>query len=749
MLASVDAERSSSSPVVLEDPAHLSVTGYKQTIADFLAKPHLLSTVTINTASVSNTLLWSTSILSALKANPVWMNKLAGSAQIKATAVVTVQVNASPYNAGALILHFIPNREHNVVAHSTRSTLMQKSQQPNMRIDIAEKKEISMEIPYVSPTEYCDIASGIYDWGTVFLSSWADFTTGTAAPSSCTATIWLSFIDVDIQNPVVPQGEVKKGQRGRVKPFDRKPPMPTEQEKGPVSKVLSAVSIMAGTLSTIPTLAPIAGPVSWFTNVASGVASAFGWSKPLNDNFGSRMVEGAHFGAPNCNGIDQSQPLSLFADNKVRVMSDLSGDGLDHMSINYLKSIPSYFTTFDLNYSDTVGLKRTIDLAPYVFGFGRNIGMNGASPVYAISVTPICLLGRLFSHWRGSVVLRFHIHKTQFHTGRIMFAFSPAAGAAPSIANTAYLHRAIVDLSLTNEACLTFPYLGVADYIETDTPIGSCHIYVINPLRGPDAVSSRVQVTVEVSGGPDLEFQVPRPIGDQPIVAQMGDSTSTEPSLCVPIGASTPGQDILGASQYTIGEHTTTLLQLLKRYAFCKFPGSAFPSGSFGVRLFPFTCFAHNLTGTTLTTQSVGGDYYSLFSSMFAYSRGGIRYRFVTSDANQMILTWLTYSNNKTYSVATNDPSLTIHGNMGIFAHRMASGGASVQVPHYGKTYARLNHLATPSSGYGPDSPNLNLVVTSTNGVSANNPNFLVQRAVADDFQFSYFIGIPDLVTGP
>lgn len=744
MLASTDAERMSAPSVIVEDPAHLSLSSYKQGIADFLAKPMLVNTITMNASTIVSTLLWSGSILTMLKSNPIWMNKLSGSAQIKAKAILTLQINASPYNAGALMLHFVPNYVHADKTHDTRKTLMQRSQQPNMRIDIATTKEITMEIPYVAPTEYCDLTTGLYDWGTAFIVCWSDFTTGSAAPTSCTGTIWLSFVDVDIQNAIVPQSQVKKGQRGRVKPFDSKAPTPSEQEKGPISKTLSAISVMSSTLSTIPLLAPVAGPVAWFTSVASGVASAFGWSKPLNDNYGSRMIEGAHFGAPNCNGIDQSQPLSLFSDNKVRIMSDLSGDGLDHMSINYIKSIPTFLDAFDLNYSDTPGIKRSVTLSPASFAYSRTVATVGATAIPAVSATPLWLLSRLYANYRGSIILRFHIHKTQFHTGRIMFAFSPVATTAPSLANTAYLHRAIMDLSLTNEACFTFPYLSNLDYLDTDSAIGTCYIYVVNPLRGPDAVSSRVQVSIEVFGGPDMEFQIPRPTSVMPIVAQMGgDATSTVPNLCSGIGAVIPNEEVQGASQYTIGEHSTSLLQLLKRYVCSRLPGSTFPGGALGLTIFPFSTTAYQNN----TPPVLGGDYLTLISSMFLYSRGGVRYRFATSESPLFSMYWLVAnSTNKGAIVSNLDLSSPTNANAGLFCHKFSSGGVAVQVPHYGRTYTRLNHLATPSGGYGPDSPGINLAISSTTGGVGTAPAaFIVTRAAADDFQLSYFIGVPDM----
>lgn len=733
--------KSATAPRV-EDPAQTATTGLHQDIADFLAKPCLVATFAFDNTKLINDVLYYNDIAVMLKNNPVWMNKLSGTGSIRATAVIELQVNASPFNAGGLLMHFLPNYADNIPFHTGRTSLVSKSQQPSIRLDINKAHSMAMDVPYVSNTTHYSLTGSSLDWGRFFVTVWSPFTTVATAPSSASVSVWLSFKDVDICNPIVPQGAVKKGQRGAIKPH------PTEQEKGPVSKILSAVSTLADSLSVIPMLTPITGPVSWFTNVAAGVATSFGWSKPIEDNFGSRVIQGPHFGVANCNGLDFSQPLGLFADNKVRVMSDLGSDGEDQMSINFLKAVPTYFDTFAYATSGAQALIKVITIAPKT-GYSFNaIGTAANKNVNVFRTTPLAMLGCIYRLYRGSICVRFRVYKTQFHAGRMVFAFSQSS-TAPTFAQTAYLHRAIIDIQEGNEFCFTIPYTYTSDYISTDQPLGYLYIYSLTDLRCPSTVANFVNISAEIFGGPDLEFQVPNGTDLAPITAQgAGDEDPEVSMLCGGIGNSTPSNLVSSASQYTIGEHSTSLLQLMKRYVrigFPSLPAAMIPSAGI-THINPFAISGAKFASNTYTSGPFAPDYYSLFASFYNFSRGGMRFRVSNTQSSGL---WCAFLNSNpttsTFVYEITDPQ-TSYSTMfrGTFYQPCADGGFSVQVPGYNKTYARLNrsHYAESDVTKATD---VNISLSLLGGTAGAPNSVIFSRAAADDFQLSYFIGIPDL----
>jgi len=725
-----------SKPIIIEDPATNGTLGIKQSIEDFLARPYLAATPTLTTSNVANDVLWSNDIWTMLLANPVWSPKLSGFGMISATAVITIQVNASAFNAGGLLVHFIPNFAQNSASHTGRANLISKSQQPGVIMNVAVTKELIFDIPFISPCKKVHLQENQMDWGRVYISVFSPFTSGAASPISAPISVWLSFKDVVLSNPVIANGNVRPGQRGRIKAS--KIPHPTEQEKGPISKTLSAVSTMAATLASIPTLTAIAGPVSWFTNVAAGVATAFGWSKPLNDNFGSRCINGQHFGASNCNGVDNSLPLGLFADNKLRVMTDLGGTNQDEMSINYIKGIWSYFDFFQLKTTDVPGLLYSRTLSPASFSATR--AGNPSLTIY--QHTTISFLARLYKYWRGGIEIKFRIFKTGLHTGRFIVAYAPTyANITPTLAQTASLHRVIVDITETNEICFVLPYAALSDYLLNTQNWGKFYVYSLNPLRGPDSVSSTVNVTMEVRGAPDLEFQVPYNEHTQPILAQSGGDEVDD--LCIPLGADQSNQ-IAGASQYAIGEQSTSLLQLLKRYSFFKVPTENFAAAGI-MRLNPYhtECIRFNTTNAII--PDMGEDMLTLLSSCYAYMRGGIRIRIVNNQSTSAYSAFLdnnTWTASWIYSVGQ-AVNTTKNFFLSPYHQTCESGGMSVQIPWHGRTYAKLNKLRGDTSPT-TDTPMVSLGVEII-GPAANRPELRFYRAVADDFQLSYFIGVPEM----
>ena len=50
--------------------------------------------------------------------------------------------------------------------------------------------------------------------------------------------------------------------------------------------------------------------------------------------------------------------------------------------------------------------------------------------------------------------------------------------------------------------------------------LGTIYIYVVNPLRAPETCASTIDVMVEVRGGPDLTYAVPKGFGAVPFVPQ-------------------------------------------------------------------------------------------------------------------------------------------------------------------------------------------------------------------------------------
>jgi hypothetical protein len=737
-------------------------TGITQDISTFFAKPYLSQSGSYALASAVGSTLTLVDILGTLLGNPIWSTKLAGTNHVRGTAVVTLKINASPFNAGALLLVFKPNYLDNAQVYNARTGLTQLTQLPHVKFDLSCDKEVSLRIPYVAPRSYCNIASGAHDWGRIALVVLTQFTGGASAPVSVPYNLWLHFEDFERQNAVAQSSGIRKGQRGSIVVSRGK--NPTESELPPVSSILSSMSTITSSLSAIPVLSPLSGPTAWFLKACSGAASAFGWSKPLVTDFGNRITNGPHFGVPNSNGKDFSQPLSVFADNSVAVMSNLGSDGEDQMSINFLKTRWAYYSSYTLSYTDVATTSiATIDMAPRQFFSSYTIGLNGAVPVIAYRFTPVSFLANLFLQFRGSLELKFHFYKTQLHTGRVAICFTTATDAigVPTFAQTANLHRTIVDLTDGNEVVINVPFTDVRMYLPTFNSIGKIYVFPINPLQGPVSIANFIEFTVEVRGGPDLEFAIPISTPIVPIVAQSGGGRDAifgveDCIICEDIGGSNIPRQTQDASLFCVGEKIDSLLQLMKRYT-PTIPSPNILSSVFSlntvVKFNPFYSGTAFITSPVLTIPGFGMDYVSLLSSLYLYSRGGVRWRVAAGYTDAQWSAWVVDngvpgSDTITTSFSVTPDALPFrdrHSLTGKFYQKGNEGGIAVQFPSYSPEYTRFNRFYPTGSTFTSDSPQLNLAIELM-GIAGNIvPQNVVLRAAADDYQCNYFIGIPEM----
>jgi hypothetical protein len=760
------------------DLVNSSITGFvDQGLASFMEKPLIMASADLLASNLAGTLLFRFDIGSQLTSQPMWNLKTNGFMNFRGTAVVRLQVNANPFQAGRLILGYLPNYKHNSRSMGQHlSDLCSITQIPHVEMSLQDT-ECVLEIPYVAPTTHYNKLSGYYDWGSVFCFVYSPLVTGAASPNSAQYTCWMSFDNFEFEVPVVANSGTIKGQRGVIRKYaiNKKSTLDKEVNEGtgPISSVLSSVSSVASSLAAVPFLAPIAGPSAWCSNLLAGVASSFGYSKPALDTQLTRVVENYNAYLCNSNVTDTNQPLSLFVDNKVSIMPDVGASGLDEMSINFIKKQKAFIRSTVWRVVDVPGLLQRIECNPFSIGNTlptNHIHFGPTQGADVKSMPPIELLGRMFDKWRGSIVLTIKIIKTKFHTGRLLVAFDPYGFAGlPTLTGTAYLHREIIDLRDGDEFVIRVPYANNTMYLETDdvstTNSKPCvNVFILNELRAPETAAQTVEVIIEAHGGDDLEFQCPKMASLVPvdlINPQSGDDSEAL-ILTHDIGNSTIHDPSSQASQLCVGEHVTSVLQLLKRYVRLSLASNLSALQVWTLQPFISGMPAPSQTGPgfAYTKPPSIGDYIALFGSMYAHSRGGIRLKILnnstTSPVQANLIDFLSTVSVESTSGYT--PGYTYDGIATTTAANLpdqfdaeagvtgTSNGVTVQVPQYTSTYTRLNYAVTTNQTAAtlqfPDVSRYTVGVRSFSNFGIGS----AFRAVADDWQYSTWIGVPPLV---
>jgi hypothetical protein len=300
---------------------------------------------------------------------------------------------------------------------------------------------------------------------------------------------------------------------------------------------------------------------------------------------------------------------------------------------------------------------------------------------------------------------------------------------------------------------------------------GKIYIYVIDELIAPDTVSDTVQVLVEHSMGPDAEFFLPVQRGWVPnlsiVEAQSGKDDFCEMGTQVLGGADMP-QFQLETSKYTVGERLLNFRTLLKRFTpVCK--AAIVPSSQSDV-FSNFLPFAWTAFGTgAIPATDVVNDLYGVFNTMFMYSRGGVRLKYINnntgSDGVVSVFYRVQQEGNLIYSPLTTSPTTMLNGTSpieGVTYHYQHAAtdtsqarNAEISVPMY-TTYRNRNnadHIASSTVPYRIETGSLATLTgvstfqeqPSTETTRTAIAGFYL-RAGSDDLDFSGFVSIPPLV---
>lgn len=743
------------------------------TLQDFFAKPQYMGTTTWNvTGQPANTILTYFEPESVLIGDDLFNSKYRGFNLVRATAHIKFQLNANRFQQGMLLMHFIPNANHRAtpLVNTYNYNLVTKTQQPSM---IMNARDDSMEfvIPWVAPSLYYDIKNQEYGWGNLYVSVLSPLATDGANVQTADLAAWIWFEDVQFAAPSVPQMAIGKSEKKAA------------DEAKPVSTMLLASSRVVSSMGFIPMLSSYIEPVSWALKSMSTVAAAFGYSKPSVAPSPTVVSNQFNRYLATADGPDLGIPMGLSCENEVQKIDTISARLEDEMSFNFLKKVETLVFTQTWSTGDIAG-------TPYPFG------ANGFSPAYFFtsgSLTvgshtanfnvgpPIWYLSQLFTFWRGSfeVVIRFA--KTEFHTGRLLITWTPTiltTGAAiPTPATSSYSLREIVDLKYTSEITLKLPYLLPFNYVNMSQPSGQFQISVLTELKAPETCAQNVQMLLFLKGGDDFEFAAP--LGDgflqQPVLAVMATGMTSSSLITAKMG---PDQNIPPLSsmhsKQCMGENFTSLKQLLSR-AHSIQSSNAPLSNQGGFNVYPW--FAPILRETTtgiVNGCGYGGDIYSIVAPMYGFFRGGMNVSVYfgnnwnpggtapIAQGGYGVLATLVND----VSVSAGSPPVTGPVNYGLTSIQYnywantasystsgfacadnTTGYCTFNVPYYSSARMSINlpdYFGSQGTYAGDQSsPPVRLNLLTPN----QNYSYSILRATRDDFQFSYFIACPPLLT--
>lgn len=474
----------------------------------FLQRPVLCPAGSISwtTALGRGKILMQMDVPSLLLNLPMYKEKIAGFFGFKGDLVLTFQTNAQKFQQGMVLISVLPCgpmlSTSRVACITSHIELL--SQLPSVRHDISQTNETTIKVPFTSPMFMHPLdASRAKDYATVYYTVYSPLT-GSTINYRC----WCHFENVEMLYPMAQSsgGFAITKKAGRYTPADK------EDGGGIVSTPVSTIASGIRQLGdNIPLISSFAAPTAWFLDSLSKGFASFGLTNPVDTSTRHSVVPRVFSHPYNTDINDTVDSFGYIAGNKVAHLPGFSGSDADEMSIQHIASIPSFLTKF--NWSVTDGPQT--ELVSLVIGktgfYSANTVVTTAATRFYRIYAPFAYVANRFSYWRGSIKYKFYAVKTNFHTGRLLFSFSPSYLAANNTyAKADYNTRYIWDLSQTSTFEVTIPYVSPQSWCSWDdfSNVGTLKAFILNELETVSGVSNTVEVLVEISAGADFEVAV-------------------------------------------------------------------------------------------------------------------------------------------------------------------------------------------------------------------------------------------------
>lgn len=549
-------------------------------------------------------------------------DKIEGFQLCRGTAVLRLVLNAQPFQSGRLLIHYTPlyGRWPSGWLQRMNRNMIQKSQHPCIEMD-ARDSVVELEMDFIAPENwYSQNSTGAY-WGRFSVSVLSPLQAGTGA-TGAELSAYIYFKNFELAAPAPQMRNTNKMKGSKLAKSEG-----ILASTGTLSQALASTSSIASSMSVVPNLAAVCKPVAWAADVAAGLASSYGYSKPHEEETTTPINIQTLKYAATSNGANPSYQIAIDARNELTRLPDVTLRTEDEMSFDFLKKVNSYFYTWTWS-NQAVGdiIGNSLALGPRNF-FNVETQVITSHTVTMQHCVPFSYMSNFFELYRGSIEITFKIPKTDFHTGRLQITYTPSntGFVSPTLVSSYYSMREIIDISGGDEFTYRFPWMSAQNYLTTNTAYGTIELKVLNPLKYPSTASSSLDILVFARAADDFELQLPR-IQHSPDTTSGAFSMPFQPQMRGSIVDTTIAGEgnaplLVTMAQQCIGESFTSVKQLINRTSLQLFG----INNSDGCTIWPWYCPLPNQNSTTgvLNTSMAVPDAFVVFAPMFMFYRGG------------------------------------------------------------------------------------------------------------------------------
>ena len=712
-------------------------------------------------------------------------NKLSNYAFFRGDLHIKVQISASPFYYGMMLVNYRPwtSCKPDTIYHgSDNSWKVPQSQRPHFKLDPTVSDTYEMILPFIVPFNMVTIQSAaeFTNMGNLRFDIYSVLRSANGVTNSGVTVTTYAWID---------NLKLSGASAGFAAQSD-------EYGEGCVSKPASWVADIAGRLEDVPIIGAFATATRIGASAVSAIASMFGFTNVpvISDTQPMRPEPFPKFAS--CEIGYPIEKLTLDPKNELSVDPRIFGlnSGLDELSIPSVVQRESFLCS--QSWSTANSADDVLFTALVEPGLCDKVAITGAT---VLQHTPMSWLAECFKYWRGDIIFTVRVIASKYHKGKIKISFDPSGYGTgnnniltnPNTANV--VQTAVLDIGECREMEFTVPYQQATQFLEvhrrssnwgTSTSLshnanadnGYFCIRVQNVLTAPVA-SSTVDILIFIRAGDNFEYAFPEEIDPDHVLSYFGPQS--EDYISAPVNGKIKLGDVSQdtKNQYLIyfGEQVVSLRQLLHRtcrlsqeISLASTTANTFQDTRKVVARLPMTPGYNQWGYYTANKQATGTYNYNFveftpiayIANAYVGYRGSIHYSFNVTSSSEV-------KNIRTYRDQTNQVAFNneadVFTSTGQFAranldragtrgmsvtNQLTQAGVSVSFPFFNNA----KFLATdPDLGNKPDKVmsdyDMLVMKADYDYPVAANANMIVTTYVAagPDFSLFYFLNAPSV----
>lgn len=434
-------------------------------IAQMVSRPHVAASFALSSSDSQGSQSIDVNVRDTL--NKMYhATKLFGFFGFNCKLCFKMTVNATPFQTGLYMMYYIPwsvdyvfhganqKVESGYSFRSNPRTISYHSGFNAVYLNVGSVSAAELKVPFTGPTEFIDVHAT--DLGTlrvqclsklrgstndekahVTLYFWLEdlktHAIGTNQIGQLSSTteltrVWGASTEINEQATDSDLLSQIKGLFTGQSSAQESQQQTSAPSGGAVSNIANTVSSVASSLTAIPGVADIAGPVSWVAKGIGSVASMFGFSKPLDRETEKVVRADSFYTQPYADGKASFLKLAMSKDCEVQ-SRPIGLTTEDEMSIQHIITRPVAFHSFPWDTSMARGhLIRKLWVHPKWFAtiWRQTTGEgNSIADVNLYSHTYLSYLSMLFMFWRGSIKFTLQFVANKFYSGRLRLIYIP------------------------------------------------------------------------------------------------------------------------------------------------------------------------------------------------------------------------------------------------------------------------------------------------------------------------------------